>query len=577
MPFRFLFKYFLALFVLFLCSSTPAQPLAAIPDSLQTKSYQQLTAWIDQHYDQVEKSKIYAHALLKKAKREKNASKTILAYHYLGYLNKENDKGMVYIDSLLQTSLHTGNQKTIASAYLTKGAFLDGENDYLKALETYLIALKYAHNHPDLLLPVKQNIGLLKAKVGDYDEALVLFKETLQARKQKPITTQNSNDYLNNFFCVADAFQRCHQADSAYTYNKLGYMESVRLKNEEMKLYFTLNEGANQSMKGNFQSCIDSVEKVLQPLINYEDYHNLGIAYYYLGKSYFSKKENEKGIRYLLKMDSLFQANSFLMTEQREGYALIIDYYKRKKDLLKQLEFTEKLIKVDAYFQNKYKGLSKSITLKFDTPQLISDKVALIERLENQNAYLNKIRFILITFAITSLILLLRLYFRHRSFKNKYLTLIQQIQSPKKISTLEPTPKPILKNKDLDFPLETIQQILERLDDFEKNAGFLDKDMTQNTLAKLCGTNANYLSKVIHKYKNNTYSNYIKNIRITYAIQTIYDDPSIRNYKIEHLAEYFGFNNSETFSKAFLHKTGIYPSYFIKQIQRENIVPENLV
>lgn len=577
MPFRFLFKYFLVLFVLFLSSSTSAQKLSAIPDSLQTKSYQQLTAWIDQHYDQVEKAKKYAHALLKKAKREKNTSKTILAYHYLGYLNKENDRGMVYIDSMLQISLHTGDQKTIASAYLTKGTFLEGENDYLRALETYLIALKYAHNHTDLLIPVKQNIGLLKAKVGDYDEALVLYKETLQARKQKPITTQNSYDYLNNFFCVADAFQRCHQTDSAYTYNKLGYTECVRLKNEEMKLYFTLNEGANQSIKGNFQSCIDSVEKVLQPLINYEDYNNLGIAYYYLGKNYISKKENEIGIRYLIKMDSLFQANSFLMPEQREGYVLVIDYYKRKKDLLKQLEYTEKLIKVDEYFQSKYKGLSKSITLKFDTPQLISDKMVLIENLENQNANLNKIRFVLLSFAITILILLLRLYIRHRNFKNKYLKLIQQIQSHNEISTLEPTPKPIHKNKDLDFPLETIQQILERLDDFEKNAGFLDKDMTQNTLAKLCGTNANYLSKVIHKYKNNSYSNYIKNIRITYAIQIIYEDPSIRNYKIEHLAEYFGFNNSETFSKAFLHKTGIYPSYFIKQIQRENIVPENLV
>lgn len=553
------------------------QSSAVSPDSLRTKSYHQLTELIGQNYDQVEKAKIYAHALLKKANREKNTSKIILAYHFLGYLNKENDKGMVYIDSMLQTSLHTGDQKTIASAYLTKGTFLDDDNDYLIALETYLIALKYAHNHTDLLIPVKQNIGLLKSKVGDYDEALVLFKEALQARKQKPITSQNSYDYLNNIFCVADAFQRCHQADSAKTYNKLGFKESKRLENEEMTLYFTLNEGANQSMKGNFQSCIDSVEKVIQPLINYKDYQNLGIAYFYLGKSYMSKKENEKGIHYLMKMDSLFQANSFLMTEQREGYVLIIDYYKRKNDLLKQLEFTEKLIKVDAFFQNKYKGLSKSITLKFDTPQLISDKVALIERLENQNAYLNKIRFILITFAITSLILLLRLYIRHRSFKNKYLKLIDQIQSPKEISTLEPTPKPILKNKDLDFPLETIQQILEKLDDFEKNAGFLDKDMTQNTLAKQCGTNVNYLSKVIHKYKNNTYSNYIKNIRITYAIQTIYKDPSIRNYKIEHLAEYFGFNNSETFSKAFLHKTGIYPSYFIKQIQRENIVPENLV
>ena len=36
------------------------------------------------------------------------------------------------------------------------------------------------------------------------------------------------------------------------------------------------------------------------------------------------------------------------------------------------------------------------------------------------------------------------------------------------------------------------------------------------------------------------------------------------------IAQEVGFNNSESFSKAFYKKTGIYPSYFIKQLEKEN-------
>ncbi|WP_159025502.1 AraC family transcriptional regulator [Aquimarina sp. Aq78] len=42
-----------------------------------------------------------------------------------------------------------------------------------------------------------------------------------------------------------------------------------------------------------------------------------------------------------------------------------------------------------------------------------------------------------------------------------------------------------------------------------------------------------------------------------------------RKYTVQAIAQEIGFNNSEAFSKAFYKKTGIYPSYFIKKLEKQ--------
>ncbi len=88
-------------------------------------------------------------------------------------------------------------------------------------------------------------------------------------------------------------------------------------------------------------------------------------------------------------------------------------------------------------------------------------------------------------------------------------------------------------------------------------------------MAKSFGTNYTYLSKVINLQKGKHFSNYINDLRIVYAYQELKKDPKLRNYTIKAIAKECGFKSAESFSKAFLKKTGIYPSHFIKSLNKK--------
>lgn len=82
-------------------------------------------------------------------------------------------------------------------------------------------------------------------------------------------------------------------------------------------------------------------------------------------------------------------------------------------------------------------------------------------------------------------------------------------------------------------------------------------------------TNPKYLSQVINFYEQKSFSTYIRDLRIQYAVKELKANPILRKYSIQSIAEELGFNSPQSFSKAFYKKTGIYPSYFIRELEKE--------
>ena len=110
---------------------------------------------------------------------------------------------------------------------------------------------------------------------------------------------------------------------------------------------------------------------------------------------------------------------------------------------------------------------------------------------------------------------------------------------------------------------------MEKLDAFEAAHGYTDNTITLHGLAKQLETNSAYLSKAVNAYKNKNFAAYINGLRIDYAIEKLKTDTLFRRYAVKSIAYEVGFNSTESFSKAFYKKTGIYPSYFIKQLEKQ--------
>lgn len=130
------------------------------------------------------------------------------------------------------------------------------------------------------------------------------------------------------------------------------------------------------------------------------------------------------------------------------------------------------------------------------------------------------------------------------------------------------------KNK-IELPNEIINEVLNSLEKFENKSEFLNPNVKLNLVAKRIGTNSSYLSKIINYHKQKNFANYINDLRIDYCVKQLRKDSKLRKYAIKNIAEEVGFTNVQSFSRAFYKKTGIQPSYFLKEIEKQLFKEEN--
>lgn len=117
----------------------------------------------------------------------------------------------------------------------------------------------------------------------------------------------------------------------------------------------------------------------------------------------------------------------------------------------------------------------------------------------------------------------------------------------------------------IDIDEATIATILENLNAFEKERGFLAAKITLYDFAKAMQTNTKYLSKVINTYKLTSVRNYINDLRVQYSIELLKNSDDHKKYTVQAMAKEAGFRTREAFTKAFQKRTGKNVSTFIEQ------------
>lgn len=116
------------------------------------------------------------------------------------------------------------------------------------------------------------------------------------------------------------------------------------------------------------------------------------------------------------------------------------------------------------------------------------------------------------------------------------------------------------------IPGKTEEEILERLERFEKSTLYLDKQLRIADLAKYLKTNTRYLSVILNEKKNKSFNSYVNQLRVAYIIDKLHNEPIYLSYKISYLAKESGFASQSSFSSSFKEVTGMPPSAYIKTI-----------
>jgi len=557
----------LSLSFLVFCAISSAQenPEFRIPDSLQSKTFEALkSSFLSLHKDSPQR-KLYANTYLAKATIKKDVLQMAIGNELLGIAHTTDyEKRFLFYDKAIALSKDLKHKRYPAILFTRKGATYYLKGNYKEALENYLKAIEYAETHDNikLLYVNKHNIGILKKRLELYDEALQIFKECYLYELNNP--ERDAVDFMYSHFSLADIYTDIKVLDSAIKYNTKGFKLALKKNNDFAKMLFSLNKGIIAFHQKEYEAAITQLKTSVTGLSQTSNKLPIISGLFYIGKALDSLDQNLEAISYYKKVDSVFTAHpNHISSNVMESYEALYTYFKINNDKVNEAYYIEKALLASDISENDYRTLSTKIAKNFDRRELLRKQKKLNTALiQKDEKYANTLTIAILILVILILIFILFYIRQQRQIRKRFEEFVENhektIQTPPTVANEEA--------KAIGVAEEVIDKLLTSLHDFETKHIYIESDITLPSLAKRFKTNSAYLSKVINTYKNKKFAEYLNDLRIDYAIEKIQTEKYFRLYTIKAIALEVGFNNSQSFARAFKRKTKIQPSDFIKQI-----------
>ncbi len=512
---------------------------------------------------------IYATKYVNLAKKLDDTENIIIGYGLIAE-SKIYQKSLVYLDSMIYLSKHK-YKKRLAYSYYKKGGIHYDNKKLKEALENYILAYKTVdRNNVELFSYIQYCIALIKSTQGKYEEALPVFLATETFFKN----SSNPYNYLIYLYSIIEIYINLNELEKAEHYMNIGLKMALKEKNDVFIARMKTSRGKIFFKRGRYQEAINDLKSTLK-ILKYKlnDFTNYAENCYFIGNSYLKKGQVDLSIVYFKKVDSIFIVKKYIYPDVVLSYNHLISHYKKEKDLINTLYYTNQLLKADSLISINKEYITNKSNKDYDVPELLIDKEKIINELEN-----NKTK----TYALITLLILCIIFLPFYFKKEKQRELIKQKRffeefivneknkNVEQISKLESN-ESINANINSSIDDKIASDLLFQLYSFEKERRYLNKEITLDSLSKELKTNMNYLSKVINEKKGCSFPVYINNLRIDYAIHLLRTERKYRHYSIKSLAETVGYNNIQSFTRAFFSRTNVKASFFIKELIKRNL------
>lgn len=477
-------------------------------DSLSNYSFQNLADKFYKSEDSLSISRIYAIEYLNRAKIKKDTIRMADGYYFLTQITSDSIH-LKYNDSIVKLTENTNikNNHYPTVGFLQTGDYYYDKRNFNEALINYLNGLDKINkeNNIDYYNQLTFRIGLIKTRYGQNEDALKLFKNLYRYYENKKSSKYETELKLYILFSLSDSYRRNKIIDSSQYFVDIGYKQSKELNNEILNNYFVFMKGILEFEENNIIAAKDSIKKALPYLLKSYDLPNYAYANYYLGKVNEKLNYEDLAIKNYKVVDSVFTSINDIHPDLRKAYINLIEIYKKNDQPENQLKYINRLLIVDDALDKNYKELTKNIFNKYDTPELIKQKNNLINRLKD-DSYTKNIVIAVIGILLTIfLILLYTQKKKEQIFKRKFNQLLQDSLDKKE------NEKKVFKTKK-SVPKDIELKLLLKLEEFEKNNMFLQKNMTIGKLAIDFKTNTKYLSATINNNKSKNFSRYIRRV-----------------------------------------------------------------
>lgn len=445
------------------------------------------------------------------------------------------------------------------------------------------------------------------AMKGEYVQSVNIF-----AQKEEPDQKNDLSYFMQVFsdYNLADQYQNLglyNQSKRIISHllsdQKLLKSSNPALKITTAKLFQlqALNSGINR----NYPEALKNLDQSNQYLDDYNEENrilkienrifrssyllklNKQTEYKALIDSVITDLEHQKNQPFLL---GLAYENLSQYYFLRQDYAIAIEKLEAGLQLIENLSFNNLKIKIyeslsrnyyavhnDAKY-HQYNKLYNDLKAKTDSSSKegIRYLVKLVETNQNKNIEFQKH---LLLRSSWSLILIISLiiwglltYFllmrsKNKDLKKQFDFFEKQISRKSQPIILNKTAPATKDSATTKISREKEDEILQKLEEFEKSDRFLNKNMSLSLLSSQMEINTKYLSEIINNKEKN-FNGYINKLRINHIVQLLRTDSTFLNYKVSYLAEYSGFSSHSAFTTVFKSVTGMSPNAYIQEISK---------
>ncbi len=406
--------------------------------------------------------------------------------------------------------------------------------------------------------------ALIKTALCFYDEAIDILKVAINNTQRIDIKTEKENYYyithkssalniLGDIYLKKSLNKNDSSLDSANVYYKKAYELAQNFSPPHIDTYYLYSFRKVKVLIKKEQ--YNSALTILKEIENDKEFKVSNLSqelYFYKSLVYHHLNESTTALNF---------AHQFLNHQKntpnsKENLIKIYDVLAKQYDLIKQKDSAYKYSRLglkEVSELNEHKTEINKFHYEYNFNQIKKNNDIAIN--DNHKTHLVQI----ITLSSFSVLFITALIYRSKKKreknKKKFDSIIDEIQ------TTETPPK-----KDYNIEKELEETILTQLEALEKSTDFLSHDFTLKVFAKKLDTNTTYISYIINNTKNQSFKQYITQLRIDYLIHKLNTDYKYHNYTIQYLAEEIGYTNASAFTRAFKKQMGITPSEYIKSI-----------
>lgn len=507
---------------------------------------------------------IAANLLSKQAKIERDSLTLSKVYAIMAY--KTNPKYSIsYADSLINIS------KDPKDFYFLEKHIIKGYVHYfleqpLAASNEFSKAYELGKKYDDFDVKVRSQIwtATTKEAQGGSSQALEIYFDALDSIENwKTDDIQLKTELKSSVLQSIIVLQLNNKNPDRAEFYINQFKEILKQYPDENQLQKSrMWDGKLAYLRGEY----DRSYKILEKELNTDHGSEILDLLYTMGK--IQKKKNNSYLekKHYIHFDSISEAlNLPPIPESKSVYHFLLNDAINERDNERQLEYYDKLIYIDSVLTVN-KRESDLIELPgYSIKDIREEREKLINKSNNRGNIL-----IILAVSITVIFTVLIFYYRKYSSAKKSLSNYLDSSSISEYNTK--TSKSVTDKIDKEIEA-SVKIALYKLNAWEENLGFTDKDVDLNTLAKLFKTNRTYISKAVNVYKDKNFRAYITDLRMEHFVQTTKKNYDYKNKNLNAILEEFGFNSIDTFNRALkakLKNNNITPAMYMNEIIKRN-------